>query len=352
MSSFIQLPSTKRIVKGEGPRDARIAIVGEAPGAYEDRRLRPFVGPAGSVLEQCLHTAGLIRGEVYLTNVIKVRPPANNIKPFFDSRSFSAEANEWLGFLRDELDEVKPNIIVACGKTALAALTGETQITALRGYLLDSIELSHCKKILPTIHPAASLYDRKGGDMGGLKAKEFKPYLYRYVISCDLAKAKIESKTQELKRPERLLVYNFGNVHEALEWLDYYAERDIVAFDIEVLNYEVACISFCSDPLVSCSIPLHGRWTEFEEMLIWRGIQRVLGNPKSVKCGQNLMFDIHFLLTRCGIVVRGSIDDTMMAHSVIYPELPKGLAFLGGLYCESQAPWKDMVKFSNIKENS
>ena len=351
--TFVKIPDTRRMVKGEGPPDATIAIVGEASSGYEDRALRPFVGPPGTILEACLHTAGLIRGEVYLTNVIKERPSGGFITPYFNGRTFTDRGLPWLEMLRDELDELKPNIIVACGKTALAALTGETDITGLRGYLLDTINLRYCKKVMPTIHPAASLYTRKGGDMGGLKAKEFKPYLYRYIIACDLAKAKLESKTHELTRPNRLLVYNFGNVHEALEWLDYFVDQEIVSFDIEVLNYEVACIAFCSDPLVSCAIPIHGRWTEDEELLIWRGIQKVLGNTKSVKCGQNLMFDIHFLLTRCGIVTRGKrIDDTMMAHSVIYPELPKGLAFLGSLYCESQASWKNMVKFTNIKENS
>src|ERR1035437_2580325 len=221
--AFLQLDKPARRVNGTGPKNAKIAIVGEAPGAYEDAQLKPFVGPAGGVLEQCLHAAGLIRSDVYLTNVVKVRPTGNNISPFFDGKSFSSEGMEWGKNLRSELDELKPNIVVACGKTAMAALTGQTAITKLRGYVLDTIEMEHVKKCIPCIHPAACLYSKFGGDKGSLATSAVKPYLYRYVITCDLKKAKKLSDSPELVRPERQFVYNFANVGEVLEWLDYFA---------------------------------------------------------------------------------------------------------------------------------
>ena len=343
-----------RIVPGVGPKGAKIAIVGEAPGAYEDAQLRPFVGPAGGVLEQCLHAAGLIRSDVYLTNVVKVRPKGNDIDPFFNGKTFSSEGIEWVNQLREELDEVRPNIVVACGKTAMAALTGQTAITKLRGYVLDTINMQHVKKCIPCIHPAACLYGRTGGDKGSLATSAVKPYLYRYVITCDLKKAKQLSGTPELVRPPRQLIYNYADVNEALEWLAYFAEQPLVSFDIEVMNYEVSCISFSSSPEIAASIPIAQSWNETDEAQIWRGIQAVLGNSKSVKVGQNLIFDNHFLLTRCGVEVRGEIQDTMIGHSIVYPELPKGLGFLGSVYCGSQAYWKDLIKWDspNIKEES
>ncbi len=340
-----------RIIPPEGPHDAEIAIVGEAGGAVEDQQLRPFVGPAGGVLEQCLHTAGLIRSEVWLTNVIKLRPAGNDIRPYFNGKTFSAEGYEWVEQLRAELDELNPNVIVACGKTAMAALTGDTRITTLRGYVMPSIGMKKERKVIPMIHPAASLYDKKGGDKGSLATKEFKPYLYRYVIALDLEKAKAESSSPELVRPQRKLAYEFDSVEEVLEWCNYFERQERVCLDIEVTNFELACIGFSSDPLVACSIPLDEQWSEEDEMRIYRGLQRVLGNPNSVKVGHNLPFDIQFLLTRCGIEVRGPIEDTMMAHSILYPELPKSLAFLGSVYCGSQAFWKGL-RFENIKENS
>ena len=332
--------SGQRVVPPSGPRDAKIVLVGEAPGSYENFQLKPFVGPAGSILEQCLHSAGLIRSEVYLTNVVKVQPKSNLIDPYFSATkgTFTALGLEWVEKLYDELNELEPNILIACGSTALSALCGISRILKFRGYLFPPVERITCaEKVLPIIHPSASLRGQ---------------YSYRYLISTDLKKAKHESLTHELKRPERQLVYEFSDIHEVLEWLNYFTEAAIVSFDIEVLNYEVACIAFSDRPDIACSIPIAGRWTLEEEVQIWLGIQRVLGNPLSVKVAQNAIFDIQFLLSRCGIVVRGPIHDTMILHSIMYPDLPKSLGFLGSVYCGSQSYWKDSVKFTNIKVDS
>ena len=78
----------------------------------------------------------------------------------------------------------------------------------------------------------------------------------------------------------------------------------------------------------------------------------MLGNRNSIKIVQNGIFDIQFLLTKCGIEVRGPIRDTMISHHIMYPELLKGLAFLVSIYGGSQAYYKDMVKFENIKGES
>lgn len=350
--SFLATHSlVERRVPGVGPPNARIAIVGEAPGAYEEAQLRPFVGPAGNVLEQCLHSAGLIRPDIYLTNVVKVKPKGNDIAPYFNGKAFTTEGLVWVRELREELDAFRPNIVVAAGKTALAALTGQTAITMYRGYILPTIELANVHKCLPTIHPAACLYNQGGGDKGSVSTRA-KPYIYRYVITNDLKKARLHSETPELVRPDRQLIYRYDNVHEAIQWLDYFASQPLVSFDIEVMNYEVSCISFSSDPSIACSIPIAGAWTLEDEATIWRGIQKVLGNPNSVKVGQNLIFDTHFLLTRCGVEVKGAVQDTMIAHSIVWPELPKGLGFLGSIYCGAQAYWKNMVHFADIKENS
>jgi uracil-DNA glycosylase family 4 len=337
---FLQLDKRARIVPGVGPKDAKIVIVGEAPGAYEAAQLKPFVGPAGSVLEQCLHAAGIIRSEVYITNVVKVKPPDNKILPYFDGpkNRFSEAGQEWVQELYYELNGLKPNIVVACGATAFSALTGQSKILKYRGYIFEPLHTGiNVKKILPTIHPSAALQGM---------------YIYRHLIAADLKKAKAESLFPELRRPKRQLVYDFSSLSECLEWLHYFEEAPIVGFDIEVVNFEIACIAFSDDPSRAVSIPLSGRWSLEEEAHIWLGIQRVLGNERSIKVVQNSIFDIQFLLMRCGIVVRGPIHDTMICHSVQYPELRKGLDFLGSLYCGSQEYWKDFVKFQNIKDEA
>lgn len=329
----------QRIVPGFGSPTAKIAIVGEAPGSYEDMALKPFVGPAGTVLESCLHAAGLIRSECYLTNVVKVRPKNNIIDPYFSGTkgTFTNEGMEWVTHLREELDAQEANVIVACGATAQAALTGTHKVMKYRGYLMESQGLQVPRKVIPTIHPAAALRGM---------------YIYRHMIAADLKKAKVQSTTRELIRPERQLVYDFNTVDEVLQWLEYYEKADILAFDIEVLNYEISCISFAADPGLAISVPLADKWTEEEEVLIYKAVQRVLGNPASIKIAQNAIFDVHFLLTRCGITVNGVIHDTMIAHSIMYSELPKSLAFLISVYGGAQAYYKDMISFKNIKEEA
>jgi DNA polymerase I-like protein with 3'-5' exonuclease and polymerase domains len=177
-------------------------------------------------------------------------------------------------------------------------------------------------------------------------------YLYRYLISADLKKAKIESSIPELILPERKISCSYFSLQEVLDWLDYFATEPVVSFDIEVMQYELASIAFSSSPEIACSIPLDERWRVEEEALIYRAIQRVLGNPNSIKVGQNLIFDIHFLQSRCGIMTNGPVYDTMLAHSIMYPDLRKGLGFLGSIYLGAQPYWKDMVKFHNIKNES
>lgn len=330
----------QRIVPAAGDLNAKICIIGEAPGAEEDRLLKPFVGPAGSVLESCLHSAGLTRSECYITNVIKVRPHNNNIAPFYNDKTgrFTEAGQFWVNQLATELKDVKANILVPMGNPAMSALTGERlfKILKYRGYICEASDKFDKRKILPTIHPAATMRGQ---------------YILRYLISGDLKKALAESNTPEIIRPERTLIYKF-TFNEVLEWLEALNRVPRLAFDIEVINYEVSCISLASSSKLAISIPLYNAWTEEQEVQVWRGIQTVLENPDIEKIVQNGIFDIHFLYARCGIEVRGRIHDLMIKHHLVYPDMKKSLAFLGSCYAGAQSYWKDMVKFDNIKRDS
>jgi uracil-DNA glycosylase family 4 len=347
--TFIPMTNSRRLVPGVGRDSAKIAIVGDYTSGFDDKALRPFSGPAGSVIESCLHAAGLIKGEVYLTNCFKSKTQRAgkfaNTDFFIEegkNKGFTELGLEHAEMLRKELAGHKANVIVAAGKPALMALSRMSSVAKYRGYVCIADKLGG-RKLIPTHSPNATM---RGN------------YIQRQMIVADLRKAKIESDSPYIVRPERTLIWNHENVEEVLQWMEYFEKQDIVSFDIEVINYEVACISFSSDPSLSVVVPIGDStgvprpWTELEEVQIWRAIQRVLGNPKSEKVGQNLLFDTHFLATRNNIVVRGPIRDTMIGHSVMFPEMPKGLGFLGSLYCGSQEYWKDSVKFNNIKEES
>lgn len=339
---FLTGMNQQRQLPPSGSPFSKIAIVGDFTTGFDEQALKPFSGPAGTIIEQCLHAAGLIRGEVYFTNLFKTKSKHKEGHDFYIKNNqgkitLTTAGQASVAALVEELDKIDANVIVAAGDAPFYALTGLGKRDKYRGYIFPSSCLVDTRKVIPTHHPSSSLRGT---------------YKYRHMIVCDLKKAKEESTFRQLLRPQRELIYNFSSVYEVLEWLEYYKGQDVVGFDIEVINYEVSCISFSSDPAIAVSIPIAGRWTLEEECEVWRGIQGVLGNPYSAKVVQNGIFDCHFLLTRNGVEVRGPIHDTMIAHSVMYPELPMGLGFLGSIYCGSQEYWKSMVKFTDIKENS
>lgn len=140
---------------GDGPETAQIMLVGEALGAEEEKVGRPFVGAAGAVLDKALGEAGLKRSEVYISNIAKCRPPQNRTP-------HQEEQDACLPYLIQEIETVKPKVIVALGGTALKSLTGQEKITVARGKPFQSRKgLFIDAPIIGTLHPAATL--RPGG---------------------------------------------------------------------------------------------------------------------------------------------------------------------------------------------
>jgi len=138
-------------VPGEGPIDADVFLIGEAPGREEDASGRPFVGSAGKVLEAALAVAGLPRKAVFITNVVKCRPPENRA-PRAD------EIETCRPFLLGQIEAVRPKVLVTLGSTALRALMGkDIELRQARGKMLGFGAIP----VLPTYHPAAILYNRR-----------------------------------------------------------------------------------------------------------------------------------------------------------------------------------------------
>ena len=134
------------LVPGEGAADAEVVVVGEAPGRFEDEQGRPFVGRAGQLLDQVLAAAGLAREEVFITNVVKARPPGNRDPT-------RAEIAHWMPFLVQQLDLVAPRLVVPLGRHALAHFAPGERIGAAHGRLLHA----GGRAIYPLYHPAAAL---------------------------------------------------------------------------------------------------------------------------------------------------------------------------------------------------
>ena len=137
------------IVFGVGNKDADVMLIGEGPGADEDRLGEPFVGKAGQLMNKAFQALEINRDEVYIANIVKCRPPQNRV-PEAD------EAKVCLNYLRNQVVLVKPKIIVLLGSTALKNIVGEEYgITASRGKWIEKKGIMY----MPTWHPAALLRD-------------------------------------------------------------------------------------------------------------------------------------------------------------------------------------------------
>jgi uracil-DNA glycosylase family protein len=142
-------------VSGEGAADARIMLVGEQPGEEEDLRGRPFVGPAGRILDQCLDAAALERGEVFVTNAVKHFKWEPRGKRRLHKKPNLREIDACNVWLHLEISRVKPHVLVALGATALRALLSRTlTIDAARR---QSLRHSSGATVLASYHPSAIL---------------------------------------------------------------------------------------------------------------------------------------------------------------------------------------------------
>jgi uracil-DNA glycosylase family 4 len=136
-----------KVVPGEGPEDAELFFIGEAPGWHEDQQGRPFVGPAGQYLDQLLASIGLKREQVYIGNVIKCRPPQNR-----DPLPKEIEAcRKWLD---RQIEIIRPKVIVTLGRYSLARYLPNESIGKVHGKVRRIGDLICC----PMYHPAAALH--------------------------------------------------------------------------------------------------------------------------------------------------------------------------------------------------
>jgi DNA polymerase len=145
---LVRLRANTRIVPGRGQVAPRFAFIGEAPGAAEERAGRPFCGPSGRFLDEMLDSVGLVRNEVYITNVVKYRPPSNR-----DPKPDEVRAS--LPYLRKELRLVAPMYMVTLGRHALAALDPTLRLSAVHGQWQT---VAGWPWLMPLYHPAVALY--------------------------------------------------------------------------------------------------------------------------------------------------------------------------------------------------
>lgn len=145
----IDIARTSNPVPGDGNPRAEIVFVGEAPGAKEDAAGRPFVGSAGKILDGLLESIGLTRADVYVTNIVKFRPPENRDPT-------KQEKNACIPFLDEELAIIRPRVIVPLGRHALSHFLPNVTIGDAHG---KPYSRKKAPTIFPLYHPAAALHN-------------------------------------------------------------------------------------------------------------------------------------------------------------------------------------------------
>lgn len=343
----MNIPTTaslyKPCIKAVGPLNAKIMLIGEAPGETEEQMGIPFVGSSGHLLDDMLKQAEILRRDCYLTNVFFTRPPQNKLEKFCVSKKEPGAVTSMpalskggyirndflpeLERLRHEIQSVRPAIIICLGNTAAWAVLRQTSISKIRGTIVQS---QYGIKALPTYHPAAI----------------FRQWELRPIVVADLMKAKIESEFAEIRRPERIIIVDpsFDDIAEFY----YKAERaPLMSVDIETKKGQITCIGFAISKSLALVIPFvderrqdknHWGSLEAECRAMW-WTQKLLNLPAG-KIFQNGLYDLQYL-RKYRFTVANCIEDTMLLHHALHPELLKGLGFMGSVYT-SEPAWKLM----------
>jgi len=144
--------SATQLVFGDGNPEAKLVFIGEAPGKNEDKTGKPFVGAAGKFLNEMLDTIGLKREDVYITNIVKYRPPDNR-------DPLPVEKSAFMPFLESQLEVIKPKLTITLGRHSLNCFLPDLKIGEVHG----QIQQFNGRMYLPLFHPAAALYN------GGLR---------------------------------------------------------------------------------------------------------------------------------------------------------------------------------------
>lgn len=294
------------LVPAIGPVNAKICLIGEAPGRQEWENGQPFIGPSGNLLMAILAKHGISRGEVRLTNVIKDRTTQDPLVNVPRDQLKSLISDFWA-----EIQQTRCNVYVPLGNTALYAMTGNTGIQLWRNSILSSPIGG--RKVIPTFHPAAALRDTS---------------LYDLILNDFLRiVAESESSTIDLPQPELI---THPTLEQALDFLDRIRqEAKPYAFDVETPGGVVGCISFANDSQRAISINLvDNYWNRSDFVRVYCGVKSLLEDPTIEKGGHNVAYDI-IALRQHGIDVSPPYFDTMHKHHAVDPIAQKhSLAFL------------------------
>lgn len=302
-----------KYISDEGPENAPILFIGEAPGESEHEQGRPFIGMSGDILMSVLGRNGLSREEVRLSNLSHYRPYNNKFENLLHTDALQQGVRELYQYIKDH----RPVVIVPLGSWPLSFLTGKKGIKKWRGSILPYIH-DETIKVIPTFHPAAVLRDRG---------------LYP-TFDTDIRRIREDSSTRAFNLPVRKFILDPRGM-ELEEATRTLCEAEYLATDIETVkrSTHILCVGFSPDPYHSvCIVPKHheGR----------RAIERILETPNK-KIYQNGTFDTTQLRINGYQLARDPLSekldrdyywDTLIGMHCLAPELPRSLEYQTSIF--------------------
>lgn len=344
------MPLTTNLIKANGPRNAKIFFIGEAPGEEEDTNCEPFIGTAGQFLNRVFRAKGIIRSEILLGNIFNRRPPKNNAGYFYQDKG--RKILTWEGqthvdklkeFLEQRLEERSQtnkgiNLLVALGAEAMKHLTGRKRINKWRGSILPCT-LVPGFKVYVTFHPSyvMRLINEPVERLMGEKKIDAQNVLPLFEVDFD--RIKIQSESSTFKLPQRRFDIDL-TLPEIITRLKDLLNEPYVGVDIETLFGESGtvlwCIGFAKSPAEAFVIPfLKGgkfAWSVEDEATILFWISKVFLS-KITKIFQGGMYDLAILGRYYGLrLAEKTYGDTMYCHHASYPYLRKSLEVLCSMY--------------------
>lgn len=304
------------LVPAEGPIDARIYFVGEAPGADEVIERRPFIGASGSLLRDCIGRAGVDEATVRFTNLCKYRPEGNQFRTVLNTRELEAGIAELVSDIRNG----QPTVIAALGNWPLHFLTGAhgkkgagTGIGKWRGSILCCTiapGLEHVK-VIPCFHPAYILRQRTAYP----------------IFATDIKRAISDSTFSAFRYPKHEIVLDPRGA-ELDKWTEFLCASERLACDIETVKKSTHILCHGFSPSPELSVVISHSDTDFQRRAAIDAIYRSAAKKIFHNGGA---FDIPMLELN-GFKVENYWWDTMVVQHVMWPELPKALDYLVSVY--------------------
>ena len=313
---------------GSGNPNSKIVIIGEAPGERESMMKMPMVGTSGRILWNALKSHDIVRGDCYTTNVVKRQLVLTGKDK--EKRSVKGpELEHWHGLLDWEIDQL-PNVeyILCLGNMAIEAVFGQRGITNWRGSVVDCLvgRSRRPVKVFCAFNPAHLLHEPRWSPI--------------FKFDIDKFRRLLDGKY----RPHVIRPTINPSPTEAIQYIDrLFEEAQPIAYDIETMGNETACVGFANDPHEGICINFRdqrsNRYTPAEERLVRCAIQQFFRRDGLQFIAQSGNFDRYWL------GYKDRIDapiwfDTLLAHHTLYPRLPHNLGFLTA-QCTEHPYYKD-----------